>query len=574
MRGIENGSAVAGRWRRWRGLAQGATLLVLALGAGACSNELPPYGEALIIVDTDAAAPRYVGRMRLDLYTSDGARWFESRDVPLRAPGNWPASFSIYSTDPAHDHTTLVRVRIYPEGKVRDYHGERFTTKAPADKPSDDAIPARPVCDLAQDCELPRLVQAGVDVTPSHEPQPYLAIDRLIRVRLRPGVRGSVRLTLRGACFGTMADLAHQQTCVDTDGTLTAAEDAAPASDMSIPAPIPKDFGASVPCAATATPRVGGKKLHDEELCVPGGTYVFGNPANYDPGESSGVPERWATIPPFYLDKYEVTVARWRDALARGFKPPAPATVNDTSLQRDTCASVPAFSPLWCTYTAIARVPEDRESYPLSCVSWDAARAFCQFERGDLPTEAQWEYVAQALGREEKTTYPWGPSPPTCLSKTTKDSMVFKRLFECSGSWHQVGDCIPYPDAACGPGDGFQKNCGGNPVLNARQGPQSVDAADADGGDRSVGLGVVNLGGGLQEYTQDSLRSLGTRCWAAASLVSPSCVDPSQSQHTLRGDSWAGIGYDATVRRALQTNAKESNLPEVGFRCTRPLEAP
>jgi formylglycine-generating enzyme required for sulfatase activity len=389
---------------------------VLAPFAACHDARLPPKGEALVIVDTDVPIPKYASRMRIDVYTADGTGWRESRDTPLRDPGDWPASFSLFTDDLDHEHTALLRVRVYPEGRVRDYRGERFSARDVVGSPTDDAIPPAPSCDVRKDCELPRLIRGDVDVTPTSEPHPYAAIDRLVRVRLRPGVRGSVRITMRGVCLGTMADLAGQRTCVDRDATLVDVKEATLAQeDMSIPKAIAKDFGVTVPCPLTASPRpahsAGSIKLFDEEVCVPGGTYFFGEGTSPEPGPQSTVPERVATIPPFYLDKYEVTVARWRDAIARGFAPPSKPQSNAMALPRDTCNAAPAYSPMWCTYSDVPRVPEDRETYPLSCLSWDAARAFCQFEGGDLPTEAQWEYVARAFGRDKKSDWPWGDVP-------------------------------------------------------------------------------------------------------------------------------------------------------------------
>ncbi|CAN5639815.1 hypothetical protein BH09MYX1_BH09MYX1_30000 [soil metagenome] len=556
-------------------------IAVAAALVAACTRSLPPRGEALVVVDTDVPVPEYAGRMRLDVYSADGTVWTESRETTLRSPSDWPASFSLYTDDDMTAHQALLRIRVFRDGETRDYRGERFTSRAPTSTPSADAFPASPSCDPPSDCELPRFIRGNLDLTPPTEPHPYLAIDRLVRLRLVPGVRGKVVLTLHGACIGTMADMQSLATCIDTDAEQSAVPDAVLDPDMTIPAPIAKDFGGPQPCPSTATPRnghlVGGTRLFDEELCVPGGTYVFGSPGASQLDTTSTLPRRVATVPPFLMDKYEVTVGRWRAALAKGFKPKVPAVANPLPLSRDTCSPPRAGSNAWCTYTATPRVPEDRETYALSCVDWQSARDFCRFEGGDLPSEAQWEWVAQAVGRTAKTTWPWGNEDPGCGEGDAPDTegwMAFKRLWECSYSWYHVGNCIKTSGAVCTDGKGYMTGCFAPAVLNARQGPHPSDETDVPGGDRSYLLGIVNLAGGLEEYTLDSLLPLRSQCWASAPIVSPVCLDPATPQHTLRGDALDGIGYGSSARRALQQNDRESNPPEVGFRCVRPVETP
>lgn len=92
---------------------------------------------------------------------------------------------------------------------------------------------------------------------------------------------------------------------------------------------------------------------------------------------------------------------------------------------------------------------------------------------------------------------------------------------------------------ACNSGAGFGELCGNTvPSLNPRQGPQPEDATDTSDGDRSMGAEVVNLFGSMNEYTYDSFYSLESQCWASASQNAPSCSDPNQPLHTLRGGSW------------------------------------
>jgi formylglycine-generating enzyme required for sulfatase activity len=46
----------------------------------------------------------------------------------------------------------------------------------------------------------------------------------------------------------------------------------------------------------------------------------------------------------------------------------------------------------------------------MNCVSWLEAYAFCIWDGGFLPSEAEWEYAA--AGGSQQRTYPWGSADP------------------------------------------------------------------------------------------------------------------------------------------------------------------
>jgi formylglycine-generating enzyme required for sulfatase activity len=176
----------------------------------------------------------------------------------------------------------------------------------------------------------------------------------------------------------------------------------------------------------------------DHESCcmsldVAGGTYnrTYQNSGSGPTGQSNP-----ATVSAFGLDKYLVTVGRYRQFAAAwtgGWRPAAGAgkhahlagggltataggveTGWDTTWTtnvRPTTASLTGGS--YCdgthaTWTAAAT--GGRENFPINCVNWYESYAFCIWDGGFLPSEAEWEYAA--AGGSEQRRYPWGTTAP------------------------------------------------------------------------------------------------------------------------------------------------------------------
>jgi sulfatase modifying factor 1 len=151
-------------------------------------------------------------------------------------------------------------------------------------------------------------------------------------------------------------------------------------------------------------------------------TYTAGTASSYaDP----------ATLSAFRLDKYLVTVGRFRqfaNAWNGGYRPGAGAGKHtylngaqglqnsagsgyesgwDAASWNDTAAIDPTCGSVADTWTA---TPGSQENLPINCVNWWQASAFCIWDGGFLPTEAEWEYAA--AGGSEQRKYPWGGTAP------------------------------------------------------------------------------------------------------------------------------------------------------------------
>ncbi len=240
-------------------------------------------------------------------------------------------------------------------------------------------------------------------------------------------------------------------------------------------------------------------------LEVTGGTFYRG-----DDGVTYTDTSDPATVSSFYLDKYEVTVGRFRafaTEVVGGWRPPpgsgkhtqlnggsglvngatklpdaGPATFesgwdsNWNSLFATTLdtwtSNLSCYppTPAWQTWTASAG---DNESKPINCVTWQEAYAFCIWDGGFLPSEAEWNYAAEGGGGSSgQRAYPWS-APST----------------------HTAIDCLHASYAGC-------------PTVA----PNNVGSESPAGDGR---YGQADLAGNVEEWNLD---------WYASSYVTP-CVD-------------------------------------------------
>jgi formylglycine-generating enzyme required for sulfatase activity len=163
---------------------------------------------------------------------------------------------------------------------------------------------------------------------------------------------------------------------------------------------------------------------------VPGGTFYRSYDVSGDGMYASMAYP--ATVSDFRLDTYIVTVGRFRQFVNAGMgtqqSPPATSAgarmLNGMANQGGwdptwnpslTASAAALVSAVKCnaTYQSWTDTPGANEALPMNCITWYEAFAFCVWDGGFLPTEAEFNYAA--AGGNEQRAYPWS-SPPASLA--------------------------------------------------------------------------------------------------------------------------------------------------------------
>ncbi len=292
---------------------------------------------------------------------------------------------------------------------------------------------------------------------------------------------------------------------------------------------------------------------------VPGGTFS----RSYD-GVSAGYtdPQYRATVSDFRLDKYEITVGRFRQFVAAwdaGWRPAqgdgkhshlnggsglttgggADASASfEKGWESAWSASLATTKagwdsnllsdPTYKTWTPSAGANDRR---PIIAETWYEALAFCVWDGGFLPSEAEWNYAAS--GGSEQRVYPWSvPSTSTVIDSSYASYNV-----------DAVKQCF---------GDGVN-GCSSSDLINAGSKPAGNGK-----------WGHAELGGNVFEWVVDQYTSL----YGANSCIN--CVSVAVgSTPVFRGGQFnygpasalasaRGAGVPASVRSAA-----------AGARCAR-----
>ena len=212
---------------------------------------------------------------------------------------------------------------------------------------------------------------------------------------------------------------------------------------------------------------------NDEDCCssvipIPGGTFFRSHDVAGDGMyPSTNYP---ATVSPFVLDRFEVTVGRFRKFVEAGqgtrLLPPVERAGEhaeivgsgwdaswDAELAPDTTALTAALK---CnsTYQTWTDLPVANENLPINCITWYEAMAFCIWNNSHLPTEAEWDFAA--AGGDEQRAYSWSNPPGSTeidCSYANYNSSGTPCVNGTTDSVNRVGSASPKGDSKWGQAD-------------------------------------------------------------------------------------------------------------------------
>ena len=261
---------------------------------------------------------------------------------------------------------------------------------------------------------------------------------------------------------------------------------------------------------------------------------------HFDGGEPDERPEHRVRVSPFLLDKYEVTVGRFRRFVeSYAGAPPANSGAHpgirgsgwqslwNERLPVDGEALRERLEALDAAWRAWTPSPADNECHPINYLDWFLGFAFCIWDGGRLPTEAEWEFAAAGGG--ENRRFPWGESAPDAT--------------------RAVFDCI----ASGAPG------CSLRDLL-----PVGSRSPEGDGR-----FGHADLAGSLLELTRDGYeQDFYSRDSARGTDVVNLSFDVGSLYSVARGGSFAS--YGAGLRSAARGYVSRATRSwATGVRCAR-----
>jgi formylglycine-generating enzyme required for sulfatase activity len=339
------------------------------------------------------------------------------------------------------------------------------------------------------------------------------------------GVGGLLTVVLAYVLLQHASSTELPSTTAPIDAAVLGASDAGTVADSLVAPDATESRCAGEDCAAVrAVPGAQYRRVYDGAMCAEG---------------------RSATVSGFVLDRFETTVGRFRAFVASGGGTRAQPPEVGAGAHPQIAAS--GWRAEWNEHLAPTTVELTRglacgpsatwtdaagatETSPINCVSWYEAFAFCAWDGGRLPTEAEWNLAA--AGGEQERERPWSPSAGASIDRSRA----------------VYGEASPFAAGSCSPsGDGR--------------------------------WGHADLVGNLWEWTLDAnagdglLPRDGASPCALDGLPMP-CRDCAGLEGPTRVSRGGGFGMPSIAMRAAIRRADDpaSRFPVMGLRCARDVD--
>lgn len=214
-----------------------------------------------------------------------------------------------------------------------------------------------------------------------------------------------------------------------------------------------------------------------ESSTLPAGTFFRGHDVGTDAMYTNMTAP--ATIGDVRLDLYEVTVGRFREFVEAGMGTQAnPPTTGAGARTLNGMPDQAGWDPSWnvalpanrselesrlaCgstpTWTA---TPGGNEQRAITCIDWYTAHAFCAWDGGFLPTDAEWSYAG--AGGDEQRAFPWSNPPSSLVTGPTYASYYNGSTCIADGtSGCTLSDLFPVGTLPMGDGRWGHADLGGN----------------------------------------------------------------------------------------------------------------
>ncbi len=246
-------------------------------------------------------------------------------------------------------------------------------------------------------------------------------------------------------------------------------------------------------------------------VLIPAGEFQMGS----DEVSDQEKPIHAVYVDAFYIDQHEVTNAQYRQFVeATGHKEPSGFAIVDGNWKS-------GFQP-WSDENF------NRDDQPVVCVTWEDAKAYCDWAGKRLPTEAEWEKAAR--GGQAEIRYVWGDAWPPSSGAANIADAAFKRVFPQESSIADYND--GYIHTA--PVGSFKPN----------------------------GYGLYDMAGNVWEWCSDWFDESYYKTSPSQNPVGPG----SGSYRSLRGGSWLNAPGELPLAYRLG-GVPKGPYWDIGFRC-------